>query len=106
MADLWIKISLQKEGSLACLAGFALPVHSHLRSAAQPQPKHIHRRDAETFLGRTHWMLPFALRPWAEPDLALLRAINRGEFSVNGFRNRDLQSLLFDDAPDNTEEKR
>jgi len=35
-----------------------------------------------------------ALRPWAEPDLALLCAVNRGEFSVNGFRNRDLQSLL------------
>jgi len=47
-----------------------------------------------------------ALRPWAEPDLALLRAINRGEFSVNGFRNRDLQSLLFDHASDSTEEKR
>jgi hypothetical protein len=47
-----------------------------------------------------------ALRPWAEPDLTLLRAINRGEFSVNGFRNRDLQSLLFDQAPDTAQEKR
>ena len=47
-----------------------------------------------------------ALRPWAEPDLALWCAINRGEFSINGFRNRDLQSLLFDHAPDSVEEKR
>jgi hypothetical protein len=47
-----------------------------------------------------------ALRPWAEPDLALLRTVNRGEFSVNGFRNRDLQSLLFDQPPDNDDEKR
>jgi hypothetical protein len=47
-----------------------------------------------------------ALRPWADPDLALLRAINRGEFAVNGFRNRDLQSLLFDQAPVGDEEKR
>lgn len=47
-----------------------------------------------------------ALRPWAEPDLALLQAINRGEFSVNGLRNRDLQSLLFHHVPDNTDEKR
>lgn len=47
-----------------------------------------------------------ALRPWAEPDLTLLRAINRGEFSVNGFRNRDLQALLFDQAPDTDQEKR
>lgn len=35
------------------------------------------------------------LRPWAPDDLALLRAISRGEFCVNGFRNRDLQPLLF-----------
>jgi hypothetical protein len=35
------------------------------------------------------------LRPWARDDLALLRAINRGEFCINGFRNRDLQKLLF-----------
>jgi hypothetical protein len=47
-----------------------------------------------------------ALHLWADPDLALLRAINRGEFAVNGFRNRDLQSLLFDQAADSDEEKR
>jgi hypothetical protein len=47
-----------------------------------------------------------ALRPWAEPDLALFRAINRAEFCVNGFRNRDLQSLLFDSAPKTPEEQR
>ena len=47
-----------------------------------------------------------ALRPWAEPDLALLRAVNRGEFAVNGFRNRDLQSLLFNDPAAGGEEKR
>jgi hypothetical protein len=47
-----------------------------------------------------------ALRPWAEPDLALFRAVSRGEFCVNGFRNRDLHSRLFDHAPDTLEEKR
>jgi hypothetical protein len=47
-----------------------------------------------------------ALRPWADPDLALLRAINRGEFAVNGFRNRDLQSLLFDNPASAKEETR
>lgn len=35
------------------------------------------------------------LRPWAEDDLALLRAISRGEFCVNGFRNRDLRPILY-----------
>jgi len=35
-----------------------------------------------------------ALRPWSPEDLALFRAINRGEHIVNGFRNRDLVGLL------------
>jgi hypothetical protein len=35
-----------------------------------------------------------ALRPFAD-DTPLLRAINRGEFAVNGFRNRDLQAIFF-----------
>ena len=47
-----------------------------------------------------------ALRPWADPDLALFRAISRGEFCVNGFRNRDLQSLLSDSTPNTPEEQR
>jgi hypothetical protein len=39
-----------------------------------------------------------ALNPLAPADVALLEAINRGEFLVNGFRNRDLRALLFPDA--------
>jgi hypothetical protein len=42
------------------------------------------------------------LRPWAD-DKDLMAAINHGEFVINGFRNRDLQSLLYtnpDDSPD------
>jgi len=47
-----------------------------------------------------------ALRPWSEQDLALFSAVSRGEFCVNGFRNRDLQSLLFVGDPATPEEKR
>jgi hypothetical protein len=36
-----------------------------------------------------------ALNPLAAEDVALLEAINRGEFIINGFRNRDLRGLLF-----------
>jgi hypothetical protein len=36
-----------------------------------------------------------ALRPWSDPDLPLLRAINRGDFITNGFRNKDLVPILF-----------
>jgi hypothetical protein len=34
------------------------------------------------------------LRPWSE-DQELLAAVNHGEFLINGFRNRDLQNLLY-----------
>jgi hypothetical protein len=36
-----------------------------------------------------------ALNPWAARDATVLAAINRGEFTLNGFRNRDLRRLLF-----------
>ncbi len=46
-----------------------------------------------------------ALNPLADEDVALLEAINRGEFMMNGFRNRDLRSLLFAHAPASTPEE-
>jgi len=36
-----------------------------------------------------------ALNPWSPADAALLQAINRGEFKISGFRNRDIRTLLF-----------
>ncbi len=39
-----------------------------------------------------------ALNPLAPADVELLEAINRGEFLLNGFRNRNLRALLFADA--------
>ncbi len=47
-----------------------------------------------------------ALRPWAEPDLSLLRAIGHGEFQLNGFRNRDLQALLYTHPATDQQENR
>jgi hypothetical protein len=41
-----------------------------------------------------------ALKPWAAPDVSLLRAIARGEFITNGFRSRDLMPLLHGQLPD------
>ncbi|OHE89373.1 MAG: hypothetical protein A3G75_11940 [Verrucomicrobia bacterium RIFCSPLOWO2_12_FULL_64_8] len=46
------------------------------------------------------------LRPWSPDDLALFQAVCRGEFSVNGFRNRDLQRLLFQTPPSEPKERR
>ena len=36
-----------------------------------------------------------ALNPWSTQDSALLEAITRGEFAINGLRNRDLVRLLY-----------
>jgi hypothetical protein len=43
-----------------------------------------------------------ALNPWSEPDGAVLEVISRGEFTLNGFRNRDLRGLLYErkDTPE------
>jgi hypothetical protein len=37
-----------------------------------------------------------ALRPFEPDDARLLQAVGRGEFTLNGLRNRDLQRLLFE----------
>jgi len=36
-----------------------------------------------------------ALNPWSGHDLELLESVNRGEFALGGFRNRDLRQLLY-----------
>jgi hypothetical protein len=36
-----------------------------------------------------------ALNPWSAQDLALLQAVMRGEFAINGLRNRDLRRLFY-----------
>ena len=41
-----------------------------------------------------------ALNPLSVPDAQLLETVNRGEFSVNGFRNRDLRQHLYKGTPD------
>jgi len=40
-----------------------------------------------------------ALQPFAPDDRQLLQIISRGEFTLNGFRNRDVQRLCFAQAP-------
>jgi hypothetical protein len=45
-----------------------------------------------------------ALRPMAD-DGALLEAVNHGEFTINGLRNRDLQRLLFSTPAGSRQEK-
>ncbi len=46
------------------------------------------------------------LRLFASGDLRLLEAVARGEFAINGLRNRDLQRLLFPSGPVTPAERR
>jgi hypothetical protein len=47
-----------------------------------------------------------ALQPWSAADTRLLAAVNRPEFTLNGFRNRDLRPLLFDTSETSPDEVR
>jgi len=47
-----------------------------------------------------------ALNPLSAEDARLLETVNRGEFSINGFRNRDLRAHLHGPASDPAKRKR
>jgi hypothetical protein len=47
-----------------------------------------------------------ALNPMAEHDAQLLAIVNRGEFALNGFRNRDLRSHLYSATQDKQKQRR
>jgi hypothetical protein len=47
-----------------------------------------------------------ALHPFQGTDATLLQAVARGEFLLNGFRNRDLQQIFFPPRTDDVREKR
>lgn len=45
------------------------------------------------------------LRPWSPDDVRLIQAVSRGEYVINGFRNKDLVPLLFDTPPVNDKDR-
>jgi hypothetical protein len=67
-----------------------------LRQLAEPLCQRVN------FKGRT----ARPLNPLSESDAALLSHIARGEFIINGFRNRDLRALLFPTPSDDPNEQR
>jgi hypothetical protein len=46
------------------------------------------------------------LNPWGEPDATLLAVLSRGEWTVSGFRNRDVRAALYPQTADPTEHRR
>ena len=47
-----------------------------------------------------------AMNPFSAEDARLLQTVNRGKFSINGFRNRDLRVLGYSATPANPAEQR
>jgi hypothetical protein len=47
-----------------------------------------------------------ALNPWSEKDAALLAIVSRGEYTINGLRNRDVRRQLWPKAATDREERR
>lgn len=47
-----------------------------------------------------------AMRPWSVDDRDLLKAVGRGEYTVNGFRNRHLQAHLYKSEPRSQKEQK
>jgi len=47
-----------------------------------------------------------ALNPWSEKDAALLQAVSRGEYTINGLRNHDVRRQLWPKAGTQTQERR
>ena len=47
-----------------------------------------------------------ALNPWSEKDAALLAAVSRGEYAINGLRNRDMRRHLWAKVGTDKEERR
>ncbi len=47
-----------------------------------------------------------AMHPFEDQDRRLLESISRGEFTINGLRNKDLQPLLYTTVAKSTQERR
>ena len=47
-----------------------------------------------------------ALNPWSEKDAALLQAVSRGEYAINGMRNRDVRRQLWAKTGNEQQERR
>jgi hypothetical protein len=63
-------------------------------STLQEATQHLCQRVVSKTVGRAR-----AINPLSAADRALLTAVNRGEFAINGFRNRDLLPLLYAKRP-------
>ena len=97
VADLWRRAEVSRAANARYLSALASASSATpLADEAQPLCR------PRTVDGRRHR----ALNPWSDADAALLAAVSRGEFALNGLRNRDLRALLFSPSTDANERRR
>jgi len=97
VADLWRRAEVSRAANgryLAALASVTGKTPLKTEAAAVCRPV--------TVDGQRHR----ALNPWSAADGALLEAVSRGEFTLAGFRNRDLRGLLYPRKAPVEEERR
>lgn len=98
VADLHRRTQVSQKANERCLDSLATV------EEAQPLGDLIERLGRPTQLAGRRVR---ALNLWAPADAALLQAVGRGEFLLNGFRNRDLCGFLFpNDTHDLAERRR
>ena len=97
IADLHRRSEVSQASNDRCLDALAtLNTDSSLMELVRPVCRRREHR------GRT----VRALRPWSEPDAAVLRAVNNGAHYLNGFRNRDLVEKLYPKGINDVVERR
>src|SRR5882724_8148354 len=80
-----------------CCLSVAGVEYNRLLQIPIPQPVDGELSSIDRIERRTQWngTSVRALHPFDPGDCALLEAVNRGEFTIHGLRNRDLQRLLY-----------
>jgi hypothetical protein len=97
VADLWRRAEVSRAANARYLSALASVTNATpLAEEARPLCRPC------TVDGRRHR----ALNPWSADDAALLMAVSRGEFALNGLRNRDLRAQLLAPAADAAERRR
>jgi len=97
VADLYRRTQISQKSNERCLDSLAAVEET------QPLGKLVERLSQPAQLAGRRVR---ALNPLAAPDATLLQAVGRGEFLINGFRNRDLRGLLYPSATHETVHKR
>jgi hypothetical protein len=96
VADLWRRAEVSRASNTRYLSALAsVTAQTPLHEAANPACRVV------TVEGQRYR----ALNPWAQ-DAALFEIISRGEFALNGLRNRDVRRELFGPTHDRAEQRR